>query len=882
MTVSYLKYGLSGGYIHNWLAAGPQVLPVDISGNESSSVLRQKIAGQYAVPELEIDALPVARGELTDGIFTAGEFQGSWEYTRCLEDHLVNHSGVFPEPCYLRSWAYVQLVCADEMDAQLRLVTPGPADVWINRKHLLRKETFASQAVEKITFTVRLSRGANKIAVRFENLALRGCAHYFALQICDAQGAPLASDGKGEADSQVAVQIPTTIMPRLINLRGRMEKLYASLRLERDVFERDQEVALLFPDDETAAEIVTIRLKTMANVILFDGAVEGKPGMRRRICSAFELGGGRYKVELLPRVAEYYEFNMRVKKDLPLWTVGNAPYSTASYGSYPERRREGLLKAVEQRGSIFTEMAKMALSWWNRVDPEVFHAAAARVRRREPGSILDLAALLGILCRYSQHGDFPHQLLPLIEECALEYSYQSIELDSTGWGQGREAEGFLLSACETIAGQCFPDRQFGADGQDGRWHSERSREQAAAWMHECGLAGFSGWGSSEELARSLVALSLLVDLAADEPLQELAMVMLDKIFFTLAINTFQGILGGAQRFIQPADLRGGILQPTCPVARLMWGAGVFNHRIEALVSLACMDNYELPPIISGIASSVQDEIWNREQHAAGSATESANPVNRVSFRTPDAMLASAQDYRAEQPGAQELVWQAVLGPSAIVFVNHPGSSFTDEGMYPGYWVGNAVLPRVAQWKGSLAAVYDLPADDWMGFTHAYFPAPAFDETVLRDGWAFARKGEGYLALSASTGIEMVTQGEFAYHELRSPGRQVIWICHVGRAALDGDFASFQEKILALPIQFRGLEVEFVTLQGDRLSFGNHKSFLKNGEEIPLDDYPHIENNFTVTPLNSSQMDIVLGEDVLRLDFSNPSGAEPGNKVTQWN
>ena len=64
---------------------------------------------------------------------------------------------------------------------------------------------------------------------------------------------------------------------------------------------------------------------------------------------------------------------------------------------------------------------------------------------------------------------------------------------------------------------------------------------------------------------------------------------------------------------------------------------------------------------------------------------------------------------------------------------------------PNFWHGNYVLPRVAQWKDVLVAIHKLPEDDWMGFTHAYFPVYAFDEYALRERrerpqWAFAQKG----------------------------------------------------------------------------------------------------------------------------------------------
>ena len=59
------------------------------------------------------------------------------------------------------------------------------------------------------------------------------------------------------------------------------------------------------------------------------------------------------------------------------------------------------------------------------------------------------------------------------------------------------------------------------------------------------------------------------------------------------------------------------------------------------------------------------------------------------------------------------------------------------------------------------------ADDWLGFTHAYFPARVFDEHAFQGGWAFARTGDGYLALTAARGFEFITTGPTAYRELRS-------------------------------------------------------------------------------------------------------------------
>jgi len=230
------------------------------------------------------------------------------------------------------------------------------------------------------------------------------------------------------------------------------------------------------------------------------------------------------------------------------------------------------------------------------------------------------------------------------------------------------------------------------------------------------------------------------------------------------------------------------------------------------------------------------------------------------------MLCSAQDYCPGEKGRLEHIWQATLGPAATVYVTHPACTSEDDARQPNFWAGNALLPRVAQWKDVLIGVYHLPEDDWMGFTHAYFPTYAFDEYILRDGWAFARKGQGYLALKASQGFTLVQRGMYAFRELRSYGQDNIWLCHMGRAALDGDFNTFQSKVLSMTVKYDGQSVHCTTLRGEALSFGWQGLFLRDGQEQPLSGFEHYENPYINARYPCTQMDIQLGEDILRLDF----------------
>jgi hypothetical protein len=124
-------------------------------------------------------------------------------------------------------------------------------------------------------------------------------------------------------------------------------------------------------------------------------------------------------------------------------------------------------------------------------------------------------------------------------------------------------------------------------------------------------------------------------------------------------------------------------------------------------------------------------------------------------------------------------------------------------------------------------------------------------------------------------LEFITRGDNAYRELRSYGHENIWICHMGRAALDGDgfaslttgFKSFQEKILALDVKYNGLNVRCNTLRGETLEFGWQGDFKRNGQVEPITGFKHYDNPYCVAELNSSQLEVRFGEQALRLNFA---------------
>jgi len=245
------------------------------------------------------------------------------------------------------------------------------------------------------------------------------------------------------------------------------------------------------------------------------------------------------------------------------------------------------------------------------------------------------------------------------------------------------------------------------------------------------------------------------------------------------------------------------------------------------------------------------------------------------------MLCSALDYKPGQAGDREHIWQATLGSGAVVFVNHPACMSQAPARRPNFWRGNGFLPRVAQWKDVLVAVHqlpDAPQPTQLDFTHAYWPCYEFDEYAFEENnrglrWAFACKDSGYVALAAAQGFELVRRGPTAYRELRSYGRQNIWLCSMGRESMDGSLAKFKESVLALDVQWQVAErqqspgVRCSTLRGDTLSFGWKGPLLVNGEDQALSGDRHYDSPYCVAELGATEMDIRYGDYTLRLEFA---------------
>jgi hypothetical protein len=259
-------------------------------------------------------------------------------------------------------------------------------------------------------------------------------------------------------------------------------------------------------------------------------------------------------------------------------------------------------------------------------------------------------------------------------------------------------------------------------------------------------------------------------------------------------------------------------------------------------------------------------------------------VHVYTYRTPDYLLSSAQDYRRGYGGDQQHIWQATLGADAVCFTTHPARR---EGPSPNYWTGSGTLPRVAQVENVVLAVYNvdtrpgLYVTNRQRFTHAWLPRDRFDEVIEQNGgpaasaggpaasagWIFARRGDGYLALRSQQPYHWQTEpGEDKGREVVAPGKQNIWICELGRRAVDGGFGDFMQRIAGAELSFRRLHVGYHSPSQGWLEFDWRGPLRQDGRDVLLGGYPRYDNPYARVRFPAKEVVISQDDHWLELDW----------------
>jgi hypothetical protein len=286
-------------------------------------------------------------------------------------------------------------------------------------------------------------------------------------------------------------------------------------------------------------------------------------------------------------------------------------------------------------------------------------------------------------------------------------------------------------------------------------------------------------------------------------------------------------------------------------------------------------------------------VWEQERAAVinfGFLSE----ANTYAYREPKVSLASVLDHRFGEMRDQGHAWQAAIDENAMVFTTHPVTDVAQSTIWaddpePGYWTGDAAMPRSAQHRGTAVHIYQPKWDEstdplvwgvfeYRPFTHAYVPQDHFDEVRQVGNWTIAAKNGGYIALwswRTPTWREydpavVATDGMTKPFDLVAEGGpDNVWIVEVGSDA-GGPLDGFVNAVTAIePSVVRdeaGFAVSWTSPSSGIIDFSSTGKFFVEGEEQPLSDHPRHESPWGGIDHLSRQYNLTAGSSTWACDF----------------
>ena len=160
-----------------------------------------------------------------------------------------------------------------------------------------------------------------------------------------------------------------------------------------------------------------------------------------------------------------------------------------------------------------------------------------------------------------------------------------------------------------------------------------------------------------------------------------------------------------------------------------------------------------------------------------------------------------------------------------------------------------------------------PAEEMTsGFTEAIFRKNKFDEVIEKNGWVFARQADAYLALRSQVPYRWSAKEVLGGEGMVADGRKNIWICQLGRKAVDGDFKEWVTKIGTAKVQFDGMYVGYEAPGIGKVAMSWDDPMTVNGKAIPVTGYQRFENPYCRSLWGSGKYEIHLGKEILQYLF----------------
>jgi hypothetical protein len=217
-------------------------------------------------------------------------------------------------------------------------------------------------------------------------------------------------------------------------------------------------------------------------------------------------------------------------------------YWSEPKGDYASRQKAFLeFAATAKPGGLYSQVARLELGR-GPLNEQAIRDALETLRVRRDGGDFVANALLRMV-KYDSPLLSP-ALRKEIKAALLGFKYWADEPGGKDllsmWSENHQIN---YHSAEYLAGQLYPDETFVNNGKTGRAHMETARKRILRWIDTKARTGFNEWDSNNCYINTSAALMNLAELAKDEEVARKAAMMVDVMFFDIAVDSFRGGYG---------------------------------------------------------------------------------------------------------------------------------------------------------------------------------------------------------------------------------------------------------------------------------------------------------------------------------------------------
>ena len=778
------------GFAGCWMVSGPEETPFESGLRDTQQIryevrLRGQIARHEAVEEA---AMPPALGSLS-------RLGLPWRVNDDPGCGFVDCSAFYSLMRRVRFDAAVCIVAPREMRVRAALWSYAAVDLYLNGERLGGIDTPVYKPISRREMSLPLRMGRNLVYLSCCNLGVRDTRSTVALQLLDS------------------LDVLTFDLPD----EGCAGAVYDAQRFLLDT--RLSDTALVFPRKAPAGVSLTCGRPGP------DGGMDSAPTVPVPAGSAAYALPEGWPVVRMTVEAPSFTLSRTLERTGQLRPQYGNPALSPEDNLTEILRRIAAVRTCPRGEGIHFPMANMLArravgeTLWE--DRALYAYTLGLIDKRVDCSDFMMCGLIRHIRRYGVAQGLEEETRRVI----VNYRYW-MDMDGfDGMCFWSENHALMFYSSAMLAGEMYPDALFPRAGKTGRELSAMGRDLVEQWLSDVEEHGFEEFLSAVYMCVTFAVLLSVIDFGP-AALAERAAKVTDRMLGMLALHTFRdGLIAPMGRVYR------GVLYPfssgAMALVNMLDPARPYSYG-EGWLGYLAGSGYRLPQGLKRLMDEPVETSYTTgnarvflEKNADYCLTSVASPRQDTGFRRwqnqtllPDAETRTHEYTKSFNErfhgttcfapgtwGYQQHMWYAALDGAAVVFVNHPGSMSERGDLRPGYWHGNGVMPALCQTHGMLGAVYHIPQEHPLHYTHLYCPVCRFDEMRQEDGWLALRRGTGYLAIWCSVGLEPHDGGMNPGCEWRAYGDDMAWLVVCGGREW-ADMASFLRFARSVQPTFR--------------------------------------------------------------------------------